>query len=394
MGCVAGFAWHRPRVSTVGVSVTQAVWLRAGSIAAYTTSAGEAYLVDLSGAAPRTSKLAVSGAAAGSLTPSPNGRSLSVGTNTFDTAAQLTRSAISYVTWADGLPKSVPLFQNDIASDVLQFSYDGRFGVNAFVGGSRWWNLTSPSPTSVDLGYVFYAASWHPTAQALLFRGENPSPALYRGIIDGGTMISTPLVQGTTCKPTNGPWSPDGKQALLACDSDLRGINGPMTSPPGADFSLLPLGFLANSFTYIASFGWSPDSKWVVLRVNHDVKEQFDLHLIRWSTPGVAYKAHTNTVAPGVTTWAFAQNSQTIAFVGTVAPQDRAGLYLTRLPGSGAPPAISCPRLSTRLYRLTSIGCRALACSLTEQRSPARLNFSRCRSPPTELPDLPSQSVA
>jgi len=40
----------------------------------------------------------------------------------------------------------------------------------------------------------------------------------------------------------------------------------------------------------------------------------------------------------GVTNWAFAPHSQSIAFVGTIAPQNNAGLYLTKLPTSGAPP--------------------------------------------------------
>jgi hypothetical protein len=52
----------------------------------------------------------------------------------------------------------------------------------------------------------------------------------------------------------------------------------------------------------------------------------------------VAYKPHANSIAPGVTTWAFAPNSQSVAFVGTIAPQNNLGLYLSKLPASGAPP--------------------------------------------------------
>jgi hypothetical protein len=69
------------------------------------------------------------------------------------------------------------------------------------------------------------------------------------------------------------------------------------------------------------------------------VDARFDLYLLRWSAPGTAYKAHATSTGPGVATAAFAPNSQTIAFVGTISPQANVGLYLAPLPAKGAPPA-------------------------------------------------------
>jgi len=71
------------RVSAPGLSVSQIGWLGSGNIAAYATSTADAYLVDLSGATPGASKLAVTGSTitttAGlqvyGFLPSPNGTS-------------------------------------------------------------------------------------------------------------------------------------------------------------------------------------------------------------------------------------------------------------------------------------------------------------------------------
>ncbi len=133
------------------------------------------------------------------------------------------------------------------------------------------------------------------------------------------------------------------------CSRDLRGIDKVLTAAVGGDFSLLPSGFLSNAFTNIYDVSWSPNSQWISLRADRDVNDQFDLYLIRWSAPGVAYKPHANSTASGVTTWAFAPNSQSVAFVGGIAPQNNAGLYLTTLLANGAPPTatlISAPASS------------------------------------------------
>jgi len=125
---------------------------------------------------------------------------------------------------------------------------------------------------------------------------------------------------------------------LYGCAGDVRGIGNLPNAVAGADFSLLPSGFLSNTFTDTWTVGWSPDSKWIAVRADRDVDARYDLQLIRWSAPGFAYKPHANSIGSGVATWAFAQNSQTVAFVGAISPQANAGLYLGKLPAAGAPP--------------------------------------------------------
>jgi hypothetical protein len=123
---------------------------------------------------------------------------------------------------------------------------------------------------------------------------------------------------------------------IFRCSKDLRGIDKVVTAAIGTDFSLLPTGFLSNAFTDIPKVGWSPDSKWIALRADRDVDAQFDLQLVRWSAPGVSYKPHS--IGAGVATCSFAPNSQSVAFVGSIAPRNNAGLYLSKLPAGGAPP--------------------------------------------------------
>ena len=108
------------------------------------------------------------------------------------------------------------------------------------------------------------------------------------------------------------------------------------TAAANTDFSLLPSGFLANSFTDIPSIGWSPDSKWVALRADHDTNGQYDLFLIRWSAPGTAERPYTALGTGGVSTWSFAPNAQAVAFVGTIGTETAPGLHLATLPASGA----------------------------------------------------------
>jgi Tol biopolymer transport system component len=125
---------------------------------------------------------------------------------------------------------------------------------------------------------------------------------------------------------------------VFSCGADVRAISNVATATVSTDFSLLPSGFLSNAFTDTNDVSWSPNSQWIALRADRDVNSQFDLYLTRWSAPGVAYKPHANSLASGVTTCTFAPNSQSIAFVGTIASQSNAALYLSKLPTSGAPP--------------------------------------------------------
>jgi hypothetical protein len=326
------------RVSAAGVAVSQIVWLATGYIAAYITSAGDAYLVDLSGAAPGMSKLAVSGPATpDSLTASPNGASLIVGT-----AVSASLYALSSVTWAGGTPKSVT-FEPGAPINAPTYSYDGRYGVANSANGGKWWDFSSASPVAADLGFVNFSFSWSLRANAVVYaEAASFTPTvtakLSRAVFNGGTFTSSTLVAGSSCGLTAAPWSPDGNHVLFRCNVDVRGVANVITAPTGTDFSLLPSGFLSNSFTDIPTAAWSPDSKWIALRADRDADAQYDLQLIRWSSPGIAYKPHPNTSGSGVTTWAFAPNSQLVAFVGKIAPQGNSGLYFSKLPSSGAPP--------------------------------------------------------
>jgi len=335
------------RVSTVGVNVSQMVWLLAGNIAAYMDEAGNAYLVDLSSSTPGLSKLVVPAAALpGALTPSPNGTSLTVGTFKRDANSIFALATVSYVTWADPAPTSITIFQSAIAEQSLHFSYDGRYGATTNLGGTAWWDLSSVSPTAAPFtnenGGQF---SFSPNARALVYvnlvASPTPPARLSLGRFDSGSMVSSPLIPEGTCIESTlvFRWSMDGRHFVFRCNNDIRGISGVMAATVGADFSLVPAGFLANTFTDTPSVAWSPDSKWIALRADRDTDTRYDLHLIRWSAPGTTYKPHSNTIGAGVSTWAFAQNSQSVAFVGSIAPQSNAGLYLTTLPTTGAPPS-------------------------------------------------------
>jgi len=260
--------------------------------------------------------------------------------------------AYAYVTWETGSPKAGTFGGG--ASNFYGYSYDGRFVATTRSGIGSLVDLSATPPTGNNLGPSFTAA-WSPNSELLLYYGDwasSDDPAkLKLGTFNGGTLTSTLLVPSSAC---NGiavaPWSPDGKNGLFSCGRDLRGISNVATATVSTDFSLLPSGFLSNAFTDTYDVRWSPNSQWVALRSDRDVNNQFDLYLTRWSTPGALYKPHANSIAPGVTTWAFSQNSQSVAFVGTIAPQNNAGLYLTKLPTSGAPPTatlVSTPTTST-----------------------------------------------
>ena len=333
------------RVSAAGVTVSNITWLLAGNIAAYNTSTGDAYLVDLSGVTAGVSKLVVSGfESPGALSPSPNGVSVGIGSWRYSDVTHFNVPTIDYVTWSGGTPKSSALFQDDPSTDTLQFSESGRFGFSGYYGGTRWWDLSAASPAWAHLsGPESSATTWSPSTQAVLFsqRDSETSFSLYRGVFNGGTLTSLPLVSTVgypdTCVPSASPWSPDGNQALFQCGNDLRGISNVLTATAGTDFSLLPTDSGSGTLTHVSDIAWSTDSKWVGFRADRDSSGTFDLNLVRWSTPGVAYKPHANGIAPGVTTWAFAQDSQSVALVGTIAPQNNAGLYVSKLPTSGAP---------------------------------------------------------
>jgi Putative Ig domain/WD40-like Beta Propeller Repeat len=342
------------RVSAAGATVSQYAWLRAGNIGAYSTADGNTYLADLSGASPGTSQVVtlptITGLTRnpGALYPSPNGKALMV-VNIHAVSSAVPNSTVTYVSWANGAASSVVLVPAD-ASGVpsTAFSFDGKAVVMSSAAlGIAAWDLSVAPPARTGLANPLSPGglSWAPSSEALLDVEADPAGNTYladlrlRTLTAGGAWTNTLLVSQAACTPNNpGPWSPDGKNALFQCNVDLRGISDVTSAATGSDFSLLPSGFLQNAFTDIPSVSWSPDSRWVALRADRDVNAQYDFFLVRWSAPGVTYKPHASTIAPGVASWAFAQNSQAVAFVGTISPVANAGLYLTNLPSSGAPP--------------------------------------------------------
>ncbi|HKO50251.1 MAG TPA: Ig domain-containing protein [Polyangiaceae bacterium] len=324
------------RVSAPGATVSTMVWLGEGNVAAYSTSVGDTYLAELSEGSPGSSKLAISGhGSAAVLRASPNGVSLGVNLNN----EAIHTNEISYVTWAPGGVTVVLLLKAQGAGPY--FSYDGRYAMINDGPSASWLDLSLPGPLGNNIpSGNGVGISWSPHAESLfMVVGGGSAYSFGRGDFTAAGMTTASLATANDCGgavPVR--WSPDAKNGLYGCAADVRGIGNLATAVAGTDFSLLPSGLLSKAFTDTPSIDWSPDSKWVALRADRDVDAQYDLYLVRWSAPGVAYKPHTNSIAPGVTTWAFAENSQSIAFVGTIAPQSNAGLYLSKLPVSGAPP--------------------------------------------------------
>jgi len=321
------------RVTPSGAGVGQFTWLAAGNIAAYSMAGGDTYLNDLKISPPTAGKLVVTGkGSSATLRPSPNGTSVGIqlpGMNAND---------ISYATWAGGTASAVLL--TTVQGGGPYFSFDGRYSVITSGPSGSWFDhsIAAPMGNSISSSTGLNTA-WHPSAQTLLLGiGSGPSYDIARGDFGSSGMTKTTLVNAASCYTSQHRWSPDGKNALYVCANDVRGINNFPTAVAGSDFSLLPSGFLAQSYTDTAATGFSPDSKWVALRADRDADKQYDLQLIRWSTPGVAYKPHSTTISAGVTSWAFAQNSQAVAFVGTVSPYANADLYVAKLPATGAPP--------------------------------------------------------
>ena len=332
------------RVSAQGVSVTQVGWLGAGNIAAYATTSADAYLVDLSGATPGTSKLAITGSSVTNIAgagisgfvSSPNGTSIAI---LYYVPMLGEVYAYVYASWTAGTVTSDKWSQG--ASDFTGFSFDGRFVALTNSGIGQWMDTSHASPAINELGPSFSGA-WSPNSNSLLYYGDfvsSDDPArLKLGTFNGGTLTSTQLVPPSACKSVFvKPWAPNGKNGLFTCGRDLRGIANVASASAGTDFSLLPNGFLPNAFTDLWDTSWSPDSTWVGMSTDRDVDKQNDLYLIRWSAPGATYKAHANSIGSGVATYAFAPNSQSVAFVGTISPQTNSALYLTKLPASGAP---------------------------------------------------------
>lgn len=291
----------------------------------------DVYLTDLSSTAPTPGKLVLAGKGGPAvLRASPNGTSVGIqlpATNAND---------IAYATWA-ATPTVVPLIT--VQGSGPYFSFDGKYAVIFNGPGGYWFDLSLPMPTGTAISSSNgIGISWSPNAETLFMAtGAGPAYEFARGDFTTTGMTKTALASPMSCTSSPVRWSPDGKNGLFGCSADLRGINNLPTAVAGSDFTLLPSGFLSKSYTDIPTSGWSPDSKWIALRADRDADMQYDLQLIRWSAVGTAYKPHANTMASGVSAWAFAQNSQAIAFVGTVTPQANAALYLSKLPASGAP---------------------------------------------------------
>jgi len=329
------------RVSAPGVAVSEMAWLNSGNIAAYSTASGDVYLVDLSAAKPGTSKFAYTsptGIVYG-LTPSPVGSALIAGNIQYHYAVV----GYTYVTWNNGNPATVTLDSEEPAtgSGIPNFSPDGRFASAGTASGTEWWDLSLAKPIKTLLGRST-DGTWSPSASKLLYSNNEVNTAglltISRDDFSAGAAPTEAYVYGGSCSRVSSTWSPDGKHALITCGSDVRGVSNVETTQSNKDFTLLPSDFLSNSSTETYNAGWSPDSKWVALLADHDTNSHFDLYLVRWAAPGIAYRTHGNSIAPGVTNWTFAPNSRALAFVGSISPQSNEGLYFSALPTSGAPP--------------------------------------------------------
>ena len=323
------------RVSAQGLSIAQAIWLGAGNIAAYSTSVGNTYLTDLSAATPGPSTLAVSGYGdAAVLRASPNGTSLGVRV----VNETIHANEISYVTWSSNGPTVVSL--QKVQGDGPYFGYGGKYALITSGPSASLLDLSLPVPTEnhISSGNGVKIA-WRPNAEAFfMVVGGGQTYSFSRADFTAAGMTTTILATANNCSgvvPVS--WAPDGTNGFYGCAAEVRGISNLSTAVAGADFSLLPSGFLAEGFTDTQSVGWSPDSKWIALRADRDTDAQYDLQLMRWSAPGALYKPHANSIAQGVAIYAFAPNSHSIAFVGAISPEATPGLYLTQLPSSGAP---------------------------------------------------------
>lgn len=365
----------------VSATVSSWTWLRAGSVAAYSTASNETYLVDLSGPAPWTSKLLFPAFTGGvRLLPSPNGVSLVVVSTPPPLASIEQNSRLDYVTWSAGAPTSVSI-ASSIYLPSLTFSHDGRFMTLASNGGAdpRWLDLTLPAPAGNALSVAALSdLAWSPKAEGLLYAATTSTSErrVRLGTFDGGSLTSTEL--SIPCNMPASPWSPDGENAIFTCSNDLRAISNLTTAAAGAEFSLLPNSFLDARNEFVS---WSPDSQWVALTSNHESSAvSAELFLIRWSAPGMAYGLHTTAVAqPGASEAIFSPNSQTIAFaINSAAPLPNSTLYVCKLPSSGAPPAPTFVA-SDLGYRPTGInwlpGSRMIVFQRIVPSSPSSANF-------------------
>ena len=319
------------RVSDPGITVSQMAWLGAGNIAAYSTSVGDTYLVDLSGAAPSPSKLAIAGQGTpATVQPSPNGRSIMVVTPVANASA----NDVHLVTWGTSGPTNLPLLHS-LPGGQASYSYDGKYSAISISSTVSWVDLSLPTPVAQGTPVAHGTSlSWSPKAEILLMETGAASFEISRLDFSSGSLVTTALASRSfsACQSVYvKPWSPDGRNGLFTCSADVRGIPDVATAAAASDFSLLPTGLLGAS-SPVYAVNWSPNSQWVALIA------EGNLQLIRWSAPGVAYKPHANFTGSGVTMWAFSQNSESVALVGSIAPQNSAGLYLTKLPTTGAPP--------------------------------------------------------
>jgi hypothetical protein len=121
------------------------------------------------------------------------------------------------------------------------------------------------------------------------------------------------------------------------CGRELRAIADVSTAAAGTGISVVPASFLLNSFTAIPSYGWSPNSQWIAVRSDKDTDGLFDLYLVRWSELGTVIRPYASSTTPGVSTWQFAPNSSSVAFVGVLGASTVPELYLSTLPATGTP---------------------------------------------------------
>jgi len=221
----------------------------------------------------------------------------------------------------------------------MSFSHDGGLlAVDAPNVGLYGFDLSLPGSSEKVLT-TWTKHAWNPVSRTMFAQQNQLSTGLQFIQYVNSTWGQTTLLLNPSCTPTPESWSPDGNHVLYACGTDVRAYRNISAASAGTDVTILPSGFLANTFTNVSSLGWSPDSQWIALLADKDTSNRFDIYLTRWAALGMATKPYTTSSSPGVSTWRFAPNSSSVAYVGAVGTSSTPELYLTTLPATGEPSA-------------------------------------------------------
>ena len=302
-------------------------------------------ITDVSGATPTSATmLALPAVAPGatrsisSVVPAPNGKGLCI--SYLSNATVGPDSVFCHASWSTLASVSVSQFRSSIQSGLcVSYSPDSTYITTlSGSGGLEVANVTNPSLPKSSYVTSYSTSYWDTDTNTLLSIDKSVSMgdlALFR--VNGSGVTTSTLVPYSSCAPTVGPWSPNGKHALYTCsNTNLLTIANAESATSGTGYSLLPAGFSTNSFTDISNFAWSPDSSWVALRADRYDDSVYDLFLARWSSAGSATRPYSSRLSPGVSSWQFAPSSERIAYVGTLDSATVPQLYLSQLPTTGS----------------------------------------------------------